>query len=274
MTCTGSGARHGWTPWPSPTARSAPSSTSSPPGVRRFRLDGIDDLAGTPYTTACVTWLDEPVGGGRPDVPEPRRPGAARARGLPRRPGRGGRARRGLARPDRLPDRGAHGARPADRQRVLEGPDAATRLRTVRRPAAPRGRHRRPLRGAADPAGSRRGIAELTCAAAAVGAACRARQVGCRAWTSRTSRTSSSAPTARATGSAGCRARSRGSPRRSASWRRRSARARRPSVSTSSPTSSPGWPRSRTRWTSTSRSPCSGTPAGARGAAPRPCACP
>jgi uncharacterized protein len=31
-------------------------------GTDRFRLDGIDPAAGTPYATADVTWLDEPGG--------------------------------------------------------------------------------------------------------------------------------------------------------------------------------------------------------------------
>lgn len=31
-------------------------------GTDRFRIDGIDESAGTPYTTAHVTWLPEPEG--------------------------------------------------------------------------------------------------------------------------------------------------------------------------------------------------------------------
>ncbi len=31
-------------------------------GTDRFRIDGIDESAGTPYTTARVTWLPEPEG--------------------------------------------------------------------------------------------------------------------------------------------------------------------------------------------------------------------
>jgi Lon protease-like protein len=33
-------------------------------GTDRFRLDGIDSSAGTPYLTATVTWLDEAEGNG------------------------------------------------------------------------------------------------------------------------------------------------------------------------------------------------------------------
>src|SRR6478735_3065348 len=58
-------------------------------GVRRFRLDGVDEAAGTPFTTGLVTWL--------PESP--------------------------VAEQTVLD--------PSDRQRVLEGADACTRLRTV-----------------------------------------------------------------------------------------------------------------------------------------------
>ena len=163
-------------------------------------------------------------------------------------PRRGGRARRGAARPGGLPGRRADGARPvATASGCSRARTPPTRLRTVHRAAAPRGGHRRTLRGAADPARPGRGLAQLTTSEGP------GSRVGCRAWTSRTCRTSSSAPTASATGSAACPARSRGSPRRSASWRRRCARAATPSASTSSPTSSPGSRRSPTRWASTSR---------------------
>src|SRR5829696_4549796 len=39
-------------------------------GVRRFRLDGIDQAAGTPFTTGLVTWLPEPPVGEDPVVAE------------------------------------------------------------------------------------------------------------------------------------------------------------------------------------------------------------
>lgn len=113
-------------------------------GVRRFRLDGIDADAGTPFTTAEVTWLAEPVTTGDAEVE------ALAATAL----------REHSAYLDRL---GAAAepveAAPAqvayrvvermvldasDRQRVLEGSDAATRLRTalslLRREAAIVGR--------------------------------------------------------------------------------------------------------------------------------------
>lgn len=47
-------------------------------GRRRFTLDGIDEDAGTPYTTGVITWID-PVGG------EPEPPDEARTRALAKR---------------------------------------------------------------------------------------------------------------------------------------------------------------------------------------------
>jgi uncharacterized protein len=100
-------------------------------GVRRFRLDGLDSSAATPFTTGLVTWLPDPPVGDDPEV-------AALA----------GRALRAHA--AYLAGLGVEGEPieaplsgvayrvaermvldPADRQRVLEGADAATRLRTV-----------------------------------------------------------------------------------------------------------------------------------------------
>ena len=101
-------------------------------GVRRFRLDEIDASAGTPYATGRVTWLDEPPAGADLDVPElaahALREHTAYLEALG-------------AEPD--PVEASFGQLayriaehmvldPSDRQRVLEGPDAATRLRTVR----------------------------------------------------------------------------------------------------------------------------------------------
>jgi uncharacterized protein len=100
-------------------------------GARRFSLDGIDESAGTPFTTAQVTWLpDRPVG----DDPEVTalaeralRAHTAYLTGL-------GAEVEPIEAPlsavaYRVAERMA--LDPADRQRVLEGVDAATRLRTV-----------------------------------------------------------------------------------------------------------------------------------------------
>jgi Lon protease-like protein len=100
-------------------------------GVRRFRLEGIDDAAGTPFTTGLVTWLTEPPAADDPAVAD-----------------LAGRALREHATylvalgvetdPVEAPLSGVAYRiaermvlDPADRQRVLEGADAATRLRTV-----------------------------------------------------------------------------------------------------------------------------------------------
>lgn len=100
-------------------------------GVRRFRLDAVDEAAGTAYATGLVTWLLEPPVADDPEV------ATLAARAL----------REHAAYLDGL---GVEGEPvdaplsqvayrvaermvldPADRQRVLEGADAATRLRTV-----------------------------------------------------------------------------------------------------------------------------------------------
>ena len=100
-------------------------------GVRRFRLDGIDDGAGTPYTTGVVTWLDEPSVATDLDVPElaarTLRAHAAYLSSL------GARAEPVEAALGQIAYRVAEQMvlDPSDRQRVLDGPDAATRLRTV-----------------------------------------------------------------------------------------------------------------------------------------------
>ena len=101
-------------------------------GVRRFRLDGIDEAAGTPFTTGRGHLAARPAGR--------RRPGASRhspTRALREHTaylaGLGAEAEpveaplSGVA--YRIAERMV--LDPADRQRVLEGADAATRLRTV-----------------------------------------------------------------------------------------------------------------------------------------------
>lgn len=100
-------------------------------GVRRFRLEGVDGGAGTPFTTARVTWLTEPSAADDPVVAEL----AARALrehsayltslGVESEPVE--------ASPGQVAYRVAERMvlDPADRQRVLDGADAATRLRTV-----------------------------------------------------------------------------------------------------------------------------------------------
>lgn len=100
-------------------------------GVRRFRLDGIDDAAGTPFTTGLVTWLPEPPAADDPVVGDL----AVRALrehatyllalGVDADPVEAPLS--GVA--YRIAERMV--LDPADRQRVLEGADAATRLRTV-----------------------------------------------------------------------------------------------------------------------------------------------
>jgi Lon protease-like protein len=109
-------------------------------GVRRFRLDGIDEDAGTPYATATVAWLDEPSAAADPEVEAL---AATTLREHSEYLDRLG----AVADPVEAP-LGQVAYRvvermvldPADRQRVLDGPDAATRLRTalslIRREAA------------------------------------------------------------------------------------------------------------------------------------------
>ena len=100
-------------------------------GVRRFRLAGLDEAAGTPYLTGRVEWLEEAPPAGDPDVP-----GLLAAVHAAHR--------RYLATlgadvepVEEVPARAAYRVveqmvlDPADRQRVLEGADTATRLRTV-----------------------------------------------------------------------------------------------------------------------------------------------
>jgi len=100
-------------------------------GVRRFRLDGFDDAAGTPFTTGLVTWLPEPLAGDDPEV-------AALAQRVLRAHldylvGMGAQVEPVEAALPAVAYRVAERMvlDPADRQRVLEGGDAATRLRTV-----------------------------------------------------------------------------------------------------------------------------------------------
>ena len=100
-------------------------------GVRRFRLDGVDAGAGTPWTTGLVTWLAEPSVAADLDVPE------LAARAL--REHAAYLSRIGAEPEPVEAPLGQVAYRiaehmvldPSDRQRVLDGPDAATRLRTV-----------------------------------------------------------------------------------------------------------------------------------------------
>ena len=55
-------------------------------GTDRFHLDAIDESAGTPYTTARITWLPEPDGDVRPS-PSSRRGCAPSSPPSPRPPG-------------------------------------------------------------------------------------------------------------------------------------------------------------------------------------------
>ncbi|QIM22308.1 peptidase S16 [Phycicoccus sp. HDW14] len=99
-------------------------------GARRFRLDGLDEGAGTSFLTGSVTWLDEPAD----DDPEVTalvaRVLAAHARYLETL---GARTDPVPAGPREVAYRVAERMvlDPADRQRVLDGADTATRLRTV-----------------------------------------------------------------------------------------------------------------------------------------------
>jgi len=100
-------------------------------GVRRFRLDGIDEGAGTPFTTGLVTWLPDAPADDDPEVAvlaeRALRAHAAYVEGLgaevePLEAPLSGVAYR-VAEQMVLD--------PSDRQRVLEGVDTPTRLRTV-----------------------------------------------------------------------------------------------------------------------------------------------
>ena len=101
-------------------------------GVRRFRLDGVDAGAGTPWTTGLVTWLEEPAAADDPEVPLL----AARVLAEHRAylTALGAEVEPVEAPLGQVAYRVAERTvlDPSDRQRVLEGPDAATRLRTVR----------------------------------------------------------------------------------------------------------------------------------------------
>jgi uncharacterized protein len=100
-------------------------------GVRRFRLDGVDEDAGTPFTTGFVTWL-----------PEPPLADDAEATALAERAlrehtaylvGLGVEVEPVEAPLSQVAYRVAERTvlDPSDRQRVLDGADACTRLRTV-----------------------------------------------------------------------------------------------------------------------------------------------
>ncbi|WP_392543803.1 LON peptidase substrate-binding domain-containing protein [Oryzobacter telluris] len=113
-------------------------------GVRRFRLDDVDTGAGTPFTTGVVTWLEEATASGDAAV-------AALAATALREHADYLERLGAVADPVEAP-LGQVAYRvvermvldPADRQRVLDGADAATRLRTalslLRREAAIVGR--------------------------------------------------------------------------------------------------------------------------------------
>lgn len=100
-------------------------------GVRRFRLDGVDASAGTPYLTGDVTWLGEPPASDDPSVPGlVDRVLAAHARYLAAVGAEAEPVEEALGRVAyRVVERMV--LDPGDRQRVLDGADAATRLRTV-----------------------------------------------------------------------------------------------------------------------------------------------
>jgi uncharacterized protein len=100
-------------------------------GVRRFRLEAIDRSAATPYVTGEVTWLEEPSVGADLDVAQlaarALRAHAAYLEAV------GAEAEPVEAPLGQIAYRVAElmVLDPSDRQRVLDGPDAATRLRTV-----------------------------------------------------------------------------------------------------------------------------------------------
>ncbi len=126
-------------------------------GVRRFRLDSVDDCAGTPYTTGRVSWLAEPPATDDPEVPAlaawTLREHAAYLERV------GAEAEPVEAPLGEVAYRVAERMvlDPSDQQRVLDGADAATRLRTVlallRREAAIVGRFGA-LPTPADPSGA------------------------------------------------------------------------------------------------------------------------
>lgn len=100
-------------------------------GVRRFRLDGVDEGAGTPFTTGEVTWLAEPSSS---DDAEVGRLAETVLREHAAYLDRLGAVAEPVEAPAsqvayRVVERMVLDA--TDRQRVLDGPDAATRLRTV-----------------------------------------------------------------------------------------------------------------------------------------------
>lgn len=105
-------------------------------GARRYRLEALEDDAGTPWTTGRVTWLDEPAAGA------PGHPSGSTVEDLAERALRehtaylldlGAKADPVEAAPTQLAYRivEAMVLDASDRQRVLEGADPATRLRTV-----------------------------------------------------------------------------------------------------------------------------------------------
>lgn len=100
-------------------------------GVRRFRLEAVDDAAGTPFTTAGVTWLDEPSVAHDPDVAE--LAAAVLKEHTAYLEGLGVEAQPVEAPLREVAYRVAERMvlDPGDRQRVLDGSDAATRLRCV-----------------------------------------------------------------------------------------------------------------------------------------------
>jgi Lon protease-like protein len=99
-------------------------------GVRRFRLDGVDEAAGTAFTTGIVTWLPEPSAD---DAAVEDLAGQALRQHAVYLTGLGVEADPVEAAPRQLAYRIAErmALDPVDRQRVLDGADAATRLRTV-----------------------------------------------------------------------------------------------------------------------------------------------
>lgn len=101
-------------------------------GVRRFRLDGLDDDAGTPFTTGVVTWLPEPTGGD-PDPLVVELADRAVREHTAYLAGLGVEGSPVEAPLSQVAYRVAEQMvlDPCDRQRVLEGGDPATRLRTV-----------------------------------------------------------------------------------------------------------------------------------------------
>ena len=105
-------------------------------GARRYRLEALEVDAGTPWTTGRVTWLDEPAAGA------PGHASGSTVEDLAERALRehtaylldlGAKADPVEAAPTQLAYRiiEAMALDASDRQRVLEGADPATRLRTV-----------------------------------------------------------------------------------------------------------------------------------------------